>query len=298
MISPYVRRKRLARELRGLREAAGMTHEDLGRAIGRNRTKISRLENGRIRPDQAEVMKILDVLEVSGDRWVQLVTIAREAAEKGWWESYGNDQMGGRQALFADLEAGASSIREYQQPFVPGLLQTPEFTRALLAAEGAAAAGVKPDRVVEARAARQRMLRRPDGPTYEVILDEVVVRRLAAPAPVMCAQLDHLVEVADNEEKITIRVLPVDAVIDGYRVPQSAFSIYEFADPGDPTMVAVGTVTSDLVVDESDDVARYTEIYDCVRDSALSVTDSIAALTHAAQTLRTGRYYSRGLIVG
>jgi Domain of unknown function (DUF5753) len=91
------------------------------------------------------------VLGVSGARWTQLVTIAREAAERGWWESY-HEEMGGRQALFADLEAGASSIREYQQPFVPGLLQTAEFTRALLSTDGAVAAKSRPERVVEARA--------------------------------------------------------------------------------------------------------------------------------------------------
>ena len=126
MISPYVRRLRLGAEIRALRAEAGLTADQLGRRIGRSRADISRLENGHV-VDQADVISILDVLGVDGDRWTQVVTIAREAGEKGWWESY--KTMGDRQALYANLEAGAAAIREYQQTFLPGLLQIPEFVR-------------------------------------------------------------------------------------------------------------------------------------------------------------------------
>src|ERR671924_306129 len=127
MISPYVRRLRLASELRALRTEAGLTHDQLARRIGQSRAQISRLENGHI-VDQADVLAILDTLEVDGERWAQIVTIAREAGERGWWEYH--RAMGERQKRYADLEAGAITIREYQQNFIPGLLQTPEFVRA------------------------------------------------------------------------------------------------------------------------------------------------------------------------
>jgi len=110
MISPYVRRLRLGAEMRAMRAAAGLTAAQLGKQIGRSRADISRLENGHV-VDQADVMKILDVLNVDGDRWAQIMTIAREAGEKGWWESY--KTMGDRQAMYANLEAGANTIREY-----------------------------------------------------------------------------------------------------------------------------------------------------------------------------------------
>src|SRR5918992_2263019 len=132
MISPYVRRLRLAAELRALRTDGGMTHEQLAKKIGESRAQISRLENGHV-VDQADIIKILDALDVRGDRWTQLVTIAREASERGWWES--NKAMGERQALYANLEAGAKTIREFQMAFIPGLLQTPEFTRARIEAD-------------------------------------------------------------------------------------------------------------------------------------------------------------------
>ena len=127
MISPYVRRLRLGAEMRTMRAGAGLTAAQLGKQIGRSRADISRLENGHV-VDQADVMKILDALDVDGDRWTQIMTIAREASEKGWWESY--KTMGARQAMFANLEAGATRIRDYHQTFIPGLLQIPEFARA------------------------------------------------------------------------------------------------------------------------------------------------------------------------
>src|ERR1700733_7157027 len=162
MISPYVRRLRLATEVRALRAGAGLPADQLGKRIGRSRADISRLENGHV-VDQADIIAILDAVGVDGDRWTQIVTIAREAGEKGWWES--DKTMGDRQALYANLEAGASSIRGKEQTFLPGLLQIPDVVRAL----ANAAATLEPETgttegMVSGRGGRQRMLRRPGGP--------------------------------------------------------------------------------------------------------------------------------------
>jgi transcriptional regulator with XRE-family HTH domain len=283
MISPYVRRLRLAAELRALRTDAGLTHEQLAKRIGQSRAQISRLENGHV-VDQADIIQILDTLGVDGDRWTQIITIAREAGERGWWES--NKAMGERQALFANLEAGAATIREFQMTFIPGLLQTPEFTRARVEADRlTGAVGYKPGKAVEARMGRQRMLRRPGGPTYEAVIDEVAVRRLAAPTEVVKKQLYQLAATANGNPKITVQVLPVQAVIDSYSVPRSAFSLYSFADPGDPSVVAVDTVTDDLVLTDVDAVRRYEELYGRLREAALPMQDSLEFLIQAANTL-------------
>jgi transcriptional regulator with XRE-family HTH domain len=282
MISPYVRRLRLAAELRALRAGAGLTHEQLAKRIGESRAQISRLENGHI-VDQADVMKILDALGVDGQRWTEVVTIAREAGEKGWWES--TRGMGERQALSANLEAGATVIREYQQTFVPGLLQIPEFVRARTNAELAPMTGTV-DGVLAGRAGRQRMLRRPGAPTYEVILDELAVRRLTAPPDIFKKQLYRLTTVCNNgEPSVTLRVLPVDARIAGFSVPRCTFSMYTYPDPGDPAVVAVDTVTSDLIVTEPADVAPYDKLYTRLRDAALPEADSLTLLTKAATEL-------------
>ena len=229
MISPYVRRLRLGAELRALRAAAGLTHEQVAKRIGESRAQISRLENGHI-VDLADVMKILDALGVEGERWTQIVTIAREAGERGWWES--TRGMGERQALYANLEAGAAAIREYQQTFIPGLLQTPEFVRA----RTAAAATLEPmtgtvEGVLAGRAGRQRMLRRPGAPSYEVIVDEVAVRRLAAPPDVVKKQLYHLATACNGKPSVALRVLPGDDRWDSFTVPRGTFSIYTYPDP-------------------------------------------------------------------
>ncbi|HEX5947367.1 MAG TPA: helix-turn-helix transcriptional regulator [Acidimicrobiales bacterium] len=281
MISPYVRRLRLAAELRALRTHAGVTHVQLAKQIGQSRAQISRLENGHV-VDQDDVMKILDALGVDDDRWTQIMTIAREAGERGWWES--NRFMGERQALYANLEAGAQTIREFQMTFIPGLLQTSEFTRARGEAEREAGAPTfNADKAADGRIGRQRMLRRPGGPTYEAIIDELAIRRSSAPPEVLKSQLYHIAATVNGNPRITARVLPVDVVIDGYSVPRSAFSIYTFQDPGDPTVVAVDTVTNDLVLTEGDDVKRYEVLYDRLRAASLSMADSLDLLIETAK---------------
>jgi transcriptional regulator with XRE-family HTH domain len=284
MISPYVRRLRLAAELRALRTEAGLTHEQLAKKIGQSRAQISRLENGHV-VDQADIIKILDALGVSGDRWTQIITIAREAGERGWWES--NKAMGDRQAFYANLEAGAETIHEFQMTFIPGLLQTPEFTRARVEVESLSGpVNYTADKAIEARIGRQRMLRRPGGPTYEVIVDEVAIRRAAAPAEVLKAQLYHVAARVNGDPKTAVRVLPVDAVIGDYSVPRSAFSIYTFTDPGDPTIVAVDTVTSDLVLTDPDDVRRYEELYERLLAASLPLDDSLELMIETAKADR------------
>src|SRR6266700_1953181 len=283
MISPYVRRLRLGSELRELRSVAGLTHDQVAKRIGVSRAQVSRLENGHV-VDLADVMKILDVLEVDGERWTQVVTIAREAGEKGWWES--TRGMGDRQALYANLEAGATSIREYQQTLMPGLLQTSEFARA----QTAATATLEPlngtvDGVLAGRAGRQRMLRRPGAPDYEVIIDELAVRRLAASPDVVRKQLYHLATACNGRPAVSLRVLPVDARIDGYAVPRCTFSIYAYPDPGDPAVVAVDTVTSDLVITDPAQVEPYHQLYARLAAAALPPAGSMDLLTTAASQL-------------
>jgi transcriptional regulator with XRE-family HTH domain len=284
MISPYVRRLRLAAELRALRTHAGVTHEQLAKQIGQSRAQISRLENGHV-VDQDDVMKILYALGVDDDRWTQIMTIAREAGERGWWES--NRAMGDRQALYANLEAGAETIREFQMTFIPGLLQTPDYTRARAESDRVSGAGsYNLDKAADGRLGRQRMLRRPGGPAYEVVIDELAIRRWAAPWEIVKAQLYHIAATVNGSPKVTARILPVEIDIEGYSVPRSAFSIYTFNDPGDPTIVTVDTVTNDLVLTESDDVKRYEELYDRLRHAALPVSDSLELLIDAAKATR------------
>lgn len=281
MISPLVRRKRLAKELRQLREAAGLTHEQLGKKTKLHRLKISRLENAQGRPNVSEVMTILDQLGVEGDRWHKLIEVAADGGEKGWWQEWGDD-MGTRQQQYADLEAGATTIREYNNYALPGLLQTTSYNmaRAIQTRDKGEKVPDDLDRQVSARGARQRMLRRPSGPRYEAILEEVVVRRPTASPAAMSEQLSHLIELA-AEDQYTILVLPIESGLAGYWSLRAPFSLYTYEDPEDPNVVAVDVETEDLVSIEPADVERYTELYRRARKAALPPKNSVAFLKQA-----------------
>jgi transcriptional regulator with XRE-family HTH domain len=281
MISPYVRRRRLGRELVAEREAAGLTQAQLSKRIGVDRAKIVRLEGAKARPDLHDIMAILEALGVQGPRWTEITEIARDAAERGWWASQAMDQ---RQAVYADLEAGATTIREYQQTIIPGLLQTEAYTRALNEYDDLTLAGPAPasrEAIIRARAGRQRMLRRPDGPRYEVLLDELVVRRPTVPRRVLAEQLRSLAKGGTA----VVQVLPVVAEIEAYSVPKGAFSLYTYADPGDPVVAAVDTVTADLALTEVGEVRPYEQLWDRLRRAALSEDDSANLLAEAADEM-------------
>jgi transcriptional regulator with XRE-family HTH domain len=285
MSSPYVRRHRLADELTRLREEHGYSADKLAAATGLSKQRISRLTNCRVRPNLDEVMRLLTHFEVGHERWEQILGIARDAQERGWWERHAR-QMGLRQALYANLEYGAAQICEYQLTFLPGLLQIPSFTQARMRADRSIyPATFDTDRALEARGTRQRLLQQPGGPAYEVVLDELAVRRLAAPVRVVAAQLDHLVDVGHHRDRLCIRVLPTTAHIDGHAVPRSAFSVYRYPDPGDPVAVAVDTATSDQVLTDQDEVSPYLALYSRLRDAALSPSDSLDFLATVAEEL-------------
>ncbi|WP_119730269.1 helix-turn-helix domain-containing protein [Thermomonospora amylolytica] len=285
MTSPYVRRRRLAAELRKLREERDLTTGELARLVYQSRPKISKLENAQIRPDLAEIVTILKALEVTGPRYDRLFELAHAAARKGWWDRYGN-AMGPRQRLYADLESGAESIRSYNQTAFPAVLQIPEFIDAMVELdEHQGSLDYSPERMADARTRRQQHLLSPDGPTYEAVLDESMIHRLAVPPAVKAAQLRHLIKVVSAEERIIMRVLPSDAPIPGGFLPKASFSLYTFPEPADPAMAVVDTVTTDVVLTQRREVARYTEMYDRLRKAALSPTDSLTFLDRVANRL-------------
>ncbi|MGI5208711.1 helix-turn-helix domain-containing protein [Spirillospora sp. CA-108201] len=285
MPSPYVRRRRLAAEIRKLRESRGLTTDGLARLVFHSRTKITRLENAQIRPDLAEIMNMLDALDISGSQYDRFLQLAREAAQKGWWDRYGVS-MGPRQKLYADLEYNAETVREYNQTVMPAVLQAPEFIAALVDLDRCQGKlDYVPERMTEARMRRQSELLRPDGPSYETVLDECVIHRLAVPREAKIAQLRHMIGVVSEVERISVRVLRHDAVLPGGFLPKSAFYLYTFAEAGDSPIAVIDTVTTDLVLTQRGEVARYTGIYDRLQAAALSRDNSMTFLDQVANRL-------------
>jgi transcriptional regulator with XRE-family HTH domain len=284
MNSPYVRRLRLGKELRALRAEHNMTQARVARLIGKSRMDISKLENGQA-ANIADVLNILEALGVEDERWASLITIARDAVEPGWWDSV--KHIGERQALSANLESGAAAIRAYEQTYLPGLLQLPEYAASL----HVAVAALRPDSgpvegFLAGRSGRQRTLRRPGGPTYEVIVDELAILRRAAPVGMVKPQLRHLARIAKGAHtNVTLRVLSAEAQTRDFALSHSAFSIYTYPDPGDPRVVAIDTVTTDVIMTDDAEVSRYEWLYERIREAALGPEESAKLLTEAADAL-------------
>ncbi|WP_106399462.1 helix-turn-helix domain-containing protein [Actinocorallia populi] len=282
MSSPFVRRRRLGAELRALRLSRNLTTEQLGALFHRSRMKISRLENAQVRPDLAEVMDLLDLLEPTEEKRAQILRIAREAAARGWWDAYGV-AMGDRQRLYADLESGAATIREYHYGSMPGLMQLPEFTRALIEREQAEhQITYIPERMIEARLRRQATVFRENGPSYEVIVDEIGLRRFNIPAHLMARQLKHIVGLSHQHARLTVRVLPFRTGRTRIPWPMRQIKLLTFIDPADTAMAVSETTSADVMYTDPAEVAHHVHRYETVRDEALSEVASLAMLEEIA----------------
>src|SRR5580658_5605266 len=195
--SPTVRRRRLAAELRRLRAGTGKTAEDVGAALGWSRAKISRYELAQsgLKPD--DVARLLEFYGVQGSQREQLLALAEEATQKGWWEVYSDILTEGHLA-FISLESDAMSILEWQINAVPGLLQTEQYARNVLSAyqEVATISPRAVERRVETRRIRQQLLTSDEPLKYVVILDESVLYRRRGDQSTMRAQLQRLADAA------------------------------------------------------------------------------------------------------
>ncbi|MDR7280878.1 helix-turn-helix domain-containing protein [Catenuloplanes atrovinosus] len=292
--SPIVRRRRLGQALRRLRETAGLTGDQVIERIGwASASKLSRLENGRSRPDLGDVLDLLDLYGVSGPSRDELIAITRDAGNtRAWLRAY--PVMTPQQRDWAELEAGCVDIREYAPCHIPGLLQTPEYARLrLVSARPLANPGVdgqNPEALenqIHARIARQALLtRRLDAPRYDAVLEDTALTGRAGPPEILRGQAAHLRRIG-SLPNVTIRILPNSATIANWYLVHTSFSMYRFADPQDPETVAVETLERDMFVNEPHEVRHYATVYDWLRDAALSPEDSMDWLTEAAETLHT-----------
>ncbi|BCB85131.1 helix-turn-helix domain-containing protein [Phytohabitans suffuscus] len=286
--SPMVRRRRLGAELRRLREVSGLTGDQVIARVGwASASKLSRLENGRSRPDLSDVLDLLDLYEVSGSTREELIGVTRDAGNtRGWLRSY--PVMTQRQRSYAELEAGCADIFEYGPVIVPGLLQTPGYTRVRLLSSREVIApedAEDPETEIAARVARQSTLtRKADPPRYEAVLEEASLGARGGPPPVMAGQLRHLARLAELPN-VTLWVLPSSAKVADWYLPETAFSIYRFADPDDPDAVAVEALAADLILTEDDMLARYGRVFDWLRQAARPPAESLTWIAEVAAAL-------------
>ncbi|MEV4492084.1 DUF5753 domain-containing protein [Micromonospora coxensis] len=289
--SPVIRRARLGAELRQLRRRRSLTLEQVCGLLGwASTSKLSRIELGQSRPDLADVLDLLDVYQVPPPQRDALIVIARDAAtSRGWWRTLG--EMHERQRTYAELEAGAAVIVEYQPAVVPGLLQSPGYARQRITAGRLLHPEVDVEADVRARLLRQEVLRRADPPRYTALLDERVCDQGGLSPEVWREQLAHLIALADLPH-VTVRVVPRAAAPRAGLHPLTGYTSYAFPDPADPRTVMLETLTADVRLVTDADVDRYERMSEWLASVALSGDETLALLRDRAAEAANGHHAS------
>ena len=266
-----VRQRELGRRLRELRYQRGLTVEHVAGQLLCSATKVSRLETGMRRPSLRDVRDLCALYHLDEPTSTELMNLAREAREQGWWTQYADLSF----EPYIGLEAEATAITCYSVYYVPGLLQTEEYARALIKA---IAPGIEPEACeqrIEVRLRRQQLLEQDNRPRYRVLLDEAVLYRRVGVAHVMYAQLSKILE-AEKEDKAAVQVIPFD--IGAHAAQDSNFVLLEFGELSLSPVVYVEGLTGSRYIDREADVDRYRETVERLRDSALNPHDSMNRL--------------------
>jgi transcriptional regulator with XRE-family HTH domain len=270
-----VRRRQLARTLRELRVHAGLTIEAAAPLLDFSPSKLSRIENAHQGVDVHIVRSMLDLFDVGGDRWTEILELTREASAKGWWRAYGLDDRG-----YVPLEAEASTIRDFTVTYVPGLLQTADYARALFETSFRRRSEATLERDVTVRMIRQERLTSMERPLeFFSLIEESVLHRPVGGTAVMRAQLARLVE-ASSLDTVTVQVLPTG--IGAHPGIDGAFTVLSFEALGEPDMGYVEHPMGAVHVDKEEDVTRARLVFDHLRTVARSPAESVALIEQVA----------------
>jgi transcriptional regulator with XRE-family HTH domain len=273
--SPTVRRRRLALELRRLREAAKLTCEEVADHLECSASKISRVETGRVSVSPRDVRDMLELYGVPGAQRESLVQLARDSRQKGWWHAY-SDTMQPQMATYIGLESAASEIRIYEVSLIPGLLQTEDYARAVIRAGMVNSPAEDIERRVSLLMARQPAVVREDPPKVWAVLDEAALRRRVGGSGLMRLQLEHLLAQAALPN-VAVQVIPFGG--GAHPAMGRPFIILVFPERVDTDVVYLEDLTSALYLEDVAEVDRYNVFFNHLRATALSFDDSAALIT-------------------
>lgn len=285
MANPTVPKRQLGRALMTLRDAAGKSREEVAALLECSPSKISRIENGHVGVQSAELAKIMDFFEVPTDQRDALATIARESRKRRPRTTYGRS-IPDWFRRFMSLEETASEIRTYDGELVTGLLQTEDYARAITEANPLhAPADV--ERLIRARAARQARLTGDKPPQLWAIMSEAVLRIQVGGRDVMIGQLEHIAEMAKLDH-VTVQVAPFAA--GAHPCTGFDFSLLQFPDDIGVDVVYLEDLTSASYLDKREDPQRqsYVLVWNHLTASALSPRDSIRLVNTVRRELRQG----------
>ncbi|MER7243557.1 helix-turn-helix transcriptional regulator [Kribbella sp. NPDC000426] len=252
---PTALRVILGAHLRRMRAAAGISRSDAGWEIRSSESKISRMELGRVGLKERDVGDLLSLYGLDDDEERErLLRLAREANNPGWWHRYG-DVLPSWFHSYLDLEAAAQLIRVYELQFIPGLLQTPEYIRAVVQLGRGMIPADEVERRVTLRTNRQGVLTRPEPVRLWAVVDEAVLRRPIGGVKSMIEQLNYLID-ASQLPNVTLQVMPFS--VGGHAATGGAYSILRFPEQDLPDMVYIEHLTSALYLDKLEDLDQYT----------------------------------------
>ncbi|MDH2424700.1 helix-turn-helix transcriptional regulator [Sphaerisporangium sp. TRM90804] len=278
--SPTVKRRRLSAELRALRVDAKLTAEQAAHQLEWAPSKVTRIErNEWKRPDVRDIRDLLDLYGVTDEaRREELLALARDSRQRGWWVDYQDVLSPGS---VAEFEATAAQIHMFEALLIPGLLQTADYAAAVFRG-GQVLDQAVIDRHVAARLARQEILEREDPPHLWAVIDEAALRKQVGGVEVMRHQLEHIVAMC-SRPNIAIQVVP-DAA-GAHAAMAGPFVIYEYASTEDATLVYLETGTGDVFLEKPQEVIRYNVKFDHVCALALSEEASVSHLRQLANDL-------------
>ncbi|MEU5951374.1 helix-turn-helix transcriptional regulator [Streptomyces sp. NPDC047525] len=282
---PAVRRRKLGAELRALRTHAGLTSGQAADRVGWHQSKVSRIETGRSSVKAADVRLLLEAYEVRDPRLRQLLVALAGSDDDGgrrhWWHAY-RELLPPAYRDFISLESQACRMRTLETTVVPGLLQTPDYARAVTRAALDGLPDDQVDTLVEVRLARQDVLRAAPPLRLSVILDEAVLHRPVGGNHVLAGQLKRLLEAAQLPH-VRLQVLPFAA---GEHVGLiGSFVIFSFPNIADLDVVVLDHLTSSLYLERREDLQAYTDAFNSLQEKALSPeesTDHIAGIGDGA----------------
>jgi transcriptional regulator with XRE-family HTH domain len=273
-----VRRRQLGRQLKLLRESAGLTLESAAPKLDWSASKLSRIEKAQQAVDVHGLRSMLDLYEVAGDDWIELIALCRESRQRGWWRAYGlGDES------YVGFEAEAVRVTEFALTSVPGLLQTQAYSRALF--DGSLVRRTRAERrnLVGIRAIRQQRLTSAEHPVeLDTVIDESVLHRPCGGAEVFAQQLEHLVTTAELPS-VTLQVLPTGV---GAELPiTSGFFVLDFGDLGEPDMAYAEHSLGAVFVQTEKEVTGSRVLFDRLRSLALGPGDSVDLIRQRAARL-------------
>lgn len=264
-------------QLSGIREATGLAQEQAARALGFSPAKLSRIESGKGRkpPTETDVRALLELYGTDEHEASVLLRLLQRAGEPGWWQRYDKRLMPEWFDRLVGLQEAAAAIRTFEIQYVPGLLQTPAYARAVVKRGLPTATTSEVERRVELRLRRRELLQRQDAPQLWAVVDESVLMRVLGSREVMREQLEHLLEMAQRPH-VVLQIVPLD--VTNASAPAFPVTYLRFGGLDLPDIVYLEHIKSANFLEDRDETEEYRVVLDRLADEALNPRASVALL--------------------